>query len=171
MSALALSNGFDWKNPDYAPVIQQRVRRLMAIRANPHGLPALRLYYRDHIAQFLTDFGVTHDVLFPRQIELIEFFYARWQGQEPGLVEKSRDVGASWLVMSFACAMCLFHEGITVGVGSRKEELVDRSGDPSSLFFKARMFMQHIPPEFAGGLYRAARIGRGEPISHDKLPD
>jgi phage terminase large subunit len=156
---------FDWANPNYGLVDQQRARRLMAIRANPHRLPALKLYYRDHIAQWITDFAVTHDprnvevgkpaitpfVLFPRQVEFIEFLYARWQAQEPGLVEKSRDVGASWLVMAFACAMCLFHKGITIGIGSRKEELVDRSGDPSSLFFKARTIMQHTPPEFAGG--------------------
>ena len=37
------------------------------------------------------------------------------------------------------------YRGLTFGVGSRKEELIDRSGDPSCLFFKARMFLQSLP--------------------------
>jgi len=40
---------------------------------------------------------------------------------------------------------------MNVGYGSRKEEYVDRLGSPKSLFFKARIFMQNIPPEFRGG--------------------
>jgi hypothetical protein len=37
-----------------------------------------------------------------------------------------------------------------VGFGSSKEDKVDRSGDPDSLFWKARFFLKNLPPEFRG---------------------
>lgn len=156
---------FDWRNPDYGPIFQQRAQRLARLRENPQSLAALKLFYKDNPGSFIDDWGMTYDprrpevglpstvplLLFQRQRELVEFFLDCWHKQSPGLVEKSRDVGASWVAMSFACAMCLHHTGVTIGVGSRKEELIDRSGDPSTLFFKARMFMQNLPPDFRGG--------------------
>jgi phage terminase large subunit len=160
----ALPRTYDWKRPDILAVIQERTERLRRLRANPAALSALRTFYADNPAQFIDDWGTTHDPrnperglpatipfrLFPRQFEMIEWFLERWRGQQNGIVEKSRDVGASWLMMTFAATMCLFHRGLTFGVGSRKEELIDRSGDPSCLFFKARMFLQHLPAEFLG---------------------
>jgi hypothetical protein len=154
----------DWKNPDYLAITAERIERLRRIRANPAALPALRRFYADHPARFIDDFGVTYDPrnperglpattpfrLMTKQFELIEWFLARWHQQEHGLVEKSRDVGASWVVMAFCATMCLFHRGLTFGVGSRKEDLIDRSGDPSSLFFKLRAFLQALPAEFLG---------------------
>jgi phage terminase large subunit len=156
---------FDHKKPNYAPVFQQRIERLKRLRANPDALPAIIDYYRDHIGQFITDWGVTYDprlperglpatvpfILFPMQGEWIEWQLANWRAQKSGIVEKSRDMGMSCLAMAFSVSMCLLNPGITIGWGSRKEELVDRSGDPSSLFFKARMFLQYLPPEFLGG--------------------
>jgi hypothetical protein len=75
----------------------------------------------------------------------------RWRHQEPGLTEKTRDMGMSWLSVGAACTLCLFHEGMAIGFGSRKEEYVDRIGAPKSLFFKARMFMANLPKEFRAG--------------------
>jgi hypothetical protein len=72
----------------------------------------------------------------------------RWQNRESGIVDKSRDMGMSWLTVAIACTVCLFHTGVTVGFGSRKEEYVDRIGDPKSLFYKARKFVEHLPAEF-----------------------
>jgi phage terminase large subunit len=156
---------FDFRNPDYLSVIAERTERLRKLRTSPDALPAIKLHYREHPEDFISDWTVTHDprlaerglpthipfVLFPRQIELVRWILDRWGNSESGLVEKSRDIGASWLSMAFACTMCLFREGITIGFGSRKEELLDRSGDPSSLFHKGRMFMQSLPIEFRGG--------------------
>jgi hypothetical protein len=48
------------------------------------------------------------------------------KGETGGLVEKSRDMGATWLAVSFSVWLFLFVPGATVGWGSRKEALVDR---------------------------------------------
>lgn len=153
---------FDFKNPDYTAIFQKRVERLNKIRQNPDCLPALRTYYRDHPADFISDWGITVDprnverglpaavpfILFNRQREWVEWTVARWRGQERGLTEKSRDMGLSWLSVALASTLCLFHEGMMIGFGSRKEEYVDRIGAPKSLFWKARKFIENVPPEF-----------------------
>lgn len=160
---------FDFKNPDYVQVFEWRAERLRRIRKNPDALPALKLYYRDHPAQFIIDWGMTFDprnierglpatipfLLFPRQEEWIEWFLERWRNQEPGITEKTRDMGLSWLTIATACSICLFNDGIVAGFGSRKEEYVDKIGAPKSLFEKARSFLSLLPPEFRGGWTRA----------------
>jgi hypothetical protein len=156
---------FDWKHPEYAPVFKRRAEALMRIRQSPGKLPLLKAYYRDHIAQFIMDWGVTEDprnverglpslmpfILFPKQIDWIDFVTDCWRTQTPGLTEKSRDGGLSWLAISYSCSMCLFHEGMAIGFGSRKETYVDQVGAPKSLFHKARVFMRNLPVEFRGG--------------------
>lgn len=157
--------GFDFKNPDYSAVFAERARRLAWIRANPDQFPAIWAYYRENIADWINDFGMTIDprnverglpaqlpfVLFPKQREWVDWVLERWRMREPGVTEKSRDVGMSWLSVAVACGVCLFNEQATVGFGSRKEEYVDKLGHPKSLFYKARFFMQLLPVEFRQG--------------------
>lgn len=152
----------DWKNPDYAPVYAKRAARLSAIRSTPGMLEGLKGHYRDNPADFINDWGMTFDprlaevglpttvpfLLFPKQREFIEFVREHWKAREDWLAEKSRDMGVSWLCVAFAVWMFLFHPGTVVGFGSRKEEYVDRIGDPKSLFWKVRQFIQLLPREF-----------------------
>lgn len=166
---------FDHKKPDYVRVFEHRVDMLRRIREavalevennQPQTiLPALRTYYRDNPADFIDDWGVTFDprnierklpslipfILFPKQREFIDWTLERWRAQEPGLGEKSRDMGISWLAVSLASTLCLFNSGMVVGFGSRKEEYVDKKDGPKSLFWKARQFIKYLPPEFRGG--------------------
>ncbi len=156
---------FDFRAPDYVGVFQQRLEVLARIRAKPSSLPALKAYYRANPAQFITDWGLTTDpknvernlpatvpfILFPRQREWVEAVVEQWRGGEPLLTEKTRQMGFSWLSMATACTLCLFNPGMSIGFGSRKEEYVDRIGDPKSLFQKGRAFMSGLPPEFQGG--------------------
>ena len=160
---------FDFRNPDYTAVFRWRLERLQRIRENPSCLPALKRYYRDNIAQFIIDWGVTTDprnievglpssipfVLFPKQEEWVSWFLDRWKNKEPGITEKTRDMGMTWLTVAVSCSICLFNRGVIGGFGSRKEEYVDKIGDPKSIFFKARMFMQNLPEEFRGGWDKA----------------
>lgn len=157
-------SSFDWKKPDYVGVFRERTERLLYIRQHPEQLPALKAYYKDHLADFIADWGITSDprnveldlpavipfVLFPRQREWIDWVLECWRGQRNGISDKSRDFGLSWLSVALACSMCLFYEGLSVGFGSRKEEYVDLSGAPRALFYKARQFMNLLPPEFRG---------------------
>lgn len=156
---------FDFKNPDYAAVFRERVEALIRIRANPSALPALKQYYKDNPADFIDDWGCTIDPrnvdiglpaiipfkLFPKQREWVLWVVQNWRDRAPGITKKSRDCGLSWLSVATACHICLFYNDVTIGFGSRKEEYVDKIGHPKSLFYKARKFMQLLPPEFRYG--------------------
>ena len=162
---LPFGSDWDWKNPDYRLVYEWRLERLKKLRANPAMLPALKAYYKEHPAQLILDFGQTYDprlvrrglpanlpfLLFPKQEELAYWIIDRWKAGEPGLIEKSRDMGITWLVMSLACCMCLLNREMAIGTGSRKEMLVDVLGDPDSMLEKARLFISGLPKEFRGG--------------------
>lgn len=163
---------FNWMQPDYGPIWKTRLRKLAKLRSSPKHLEACKLYYRDHIADFIQDWGVTVDprnakpgtgvkrpvtmpfILFPKQRELIDWYVYRWlhseEGHGDGVVLKSRDCGASWLAMSTAVALCLFYESVSVGFGSAIKDKVDNAGDPDSLFYKGRMFIRYLPREFKG---------------------
>lgn len=156
---------FDFKNPDYTRVFMQRTERLSRLRADPTALPYLKAYYKDHPAQFVSDWGCTVDaknvelslpavipfILFPKQAEWVDTVVSHWKTQRPLLTEKTRQMGFSWLSVGLACTLCLFNEGMQIGFGSRKEEYVDKLGDPKSLLEKARIFMKFLPAEFQGG--------------------
>lgn len=168
---VALGHSFDFRNPDYAAIWKARVARLARLRdpeTGPKYLEACKLFYKDNIAQFIDDWGVTVDprnagsnrpllmpfVLFPKQREFLEFIAARQkashEGNGDGILVKSRDCGASWLAMAYSISLCLFHDNITVGFGSAKEDKVDRNGDPNCLFYKGRQFLRYLPQEFRG---------------------
>jgi phage terminase large subunit len=154
---------FDFKKPDYATAYRWRADRLARIRAmSPEEFGMVWTFYRDNPAQWVTDWGLTFDprnveiglpavvpfLLFKRQEEFFTWLYERWRNREDGLVEKSRDMGISWLCVAAAVHMWTFHAGTVVGFGSRKEEYVDKLGDPKSLFWKVRQFIDLLPVEF-----------------------
>lgn len=150
---------------DLLKVYKSRAARLQWMRQDPSRVVALKSYYKENIADFINDWGMTFDprnverglpsmvpfLLFDRQREWVDWTIERWQKQERGLTEKSRDMGISWLSVALASSMCLFYEGLVVGFGSRKEEYVDKIGAPKSLFWKARKFISLLPPEFCEG--------------------
>jgi len=83
--------------------------------------------------------------LFPKQAEFLGWIREREKAQEDGLVEKGRDVGASWLCCAYALHGWLFRKGYQVGFGSRKLEYVDEKGDPKSIFEKIRLMLEYMP--------------------------
>lgn len=153
---------FDWQNPDYDAIFATRIERLERMRAQPELVPRLREYYAARPADFISDWGMTFDprlaergmrtvvpfVLFPKQREFVAWLLSRWMQREDGVVVKSRDAGVSWLCVAFAAWMMLFRDGTVAGFGSRKEEYVDKIGDPKSLFWKVREFINLLPREF-----------------------
>lgn len=178
-------DGFNFQSPDYVAVFHERKRRLTVLREDiKRGgklLPSLQVYYKTHTADFVNDWGVTFDprnvgtekpaylpfILFPRQRAWVDWLIGRWRDKEPGVSDKSRDMGLSWLSVSTASTLCLFYENMAIGFGSRKEEYVDKLGDPKCLFWKARMFIEGLPPEFTGTWQRE----RDAPHMRINFPD
>jgi phage terminase large subunit len=137
---------------------RKRYKRLLKLNSDPQLRAAVMSYYKTHPADWITDWCVTFDprntapqprimpfVLFPRQREFIEFLHGCLQDKQSGLVEKCRDVGASYLSIAFSLWLFLFHPGTAIGWGSRKEEYVDKKGDPKALFPKIRQMMERLP--------------------------
>lgn len=135
------------------------------MRRDPGLVSALKVYYKDNPIDFIADWGITMDprnierglpaiiplVPFGKQREWLQWLLDRWRASQGGLTEKSRDMGCSVSAMALFSTLALFNASFTAGVGSRKEDLVDKVGDPNTLFYKARMFLEHVPAEFRGG--------------------
>ncbi len=150
----------------YAHIFQQRVLKAQALRTNLHEDPLLlqkmKRHYRNNKIQFIIDWGVTFDprkvgdqlspitpfIPFPKQIALLEFFNWCLKEKEYGLLEKSRESGATWLAIALWVTYWLFEPGFVAGFGSRKEEYIDKQGDPKSIFWRIRKFIQYLPLEY-----------------------
>lgn len=158
---------FDHKAPDYEAVYRRRAECLTRIREPGFDLAALKAYFKDHPVEFVQSWALTFDprlaeaglpttvpfLPFPRQAEFIPWVVDRWRARESAVVEKSRDMGVSWLCVAVAVWMWLFHPGTVVGFGSRKETYVDEIGNPASLFWKVRQMVALLPREFRPGGY------------------
>ena len=153
---------FHWP-PDYVKLFAWRQKQLQLFRSQPKMLEAALIYYKTHPVEFINDWVDTYDprnagvpgkitrmpfVMFPRQVDLTRFLYACLEGEADGLIEKCRDAGATWLSVAVSVHLWRFWDGISVGWGSRKEQLVDKLGDMDSIFEKIRAVIRGLPPEF-----------------------
>lgn len=149
--------------PDYAAIFSRRQSDLMRMKNDPVFLYGAKEYYATRPLDFINHWGLTYDprnagpgnelptrlpfILFPRQRQLVQFLTDCLEDQENGLVEKCRDMGATWVCGAFSVWLWLFKPGVSVGWGSRKEQLVDRIGDPDSIFEKMRVLIRNLPEE------------------------
>jgi len=67
-------------------------------------------------------------------------------GKSELLVEKSRDMGATWIILAAFLHRWLFRRRQSFLLGSRKEDLVDQTGNPGCLFWKIRYMISMLPP-------------------------
>ena len=81
----------------------------------------------------------------PKQVDMVRWLEKRLRTQTHGLIEKSRDEGMSYVTLGFFLHQWLFVDGFAAGVGSRKEEYVDKKGDPKTLFYKFRDMLYKLP--------------------------
>jgi hypothetical protein len=150
----------------YAAIFRARAESIQTLRQQLHEDPLLlqklKRHYRDNKIQFVIDWGVTFDprrvgdrltpltpfMPFPKQVAALEFFDYCLKNKEYGLLEKSRDSGATWLAIALCVTYWLFEPGFVAGFGSRKEEYIDKQGDPKSIFWRIRKFIQFLPVEF-----------------------
>ena len=148
----------NWKNPDYNSIWRLRNDRLNRIREDNKYYNTLVWHYKDKPVDFINDWGITYDprrkkallpfILFPRQVEYINWLKKNMEDQQNCLVEKSRDMGLTWLCIAFAVWLWLFHPGRAIGFGSSKVDKMDRLGDPDTIFEKIRWFIKYLPREF-----------------------
>lgn len=113
-------------------------------------------YYSTHPKDWINDWCVTYDPrlkgvkkipfrMFPRQAVFIDYLLELFEQGESGLVEKCRDIGATWLCCAFSVWLWIFKPYTTVGWGSRKEEYVDDKGNPKAIFPKIRQIIANLP--------------------------
>ena len=145
--------------PDYAGVYRWRAEVLKGLLNDPQALAAAKTYYSTRPTEFILDWMDTYDprlagnkwvpfVFFQKQAEFVDFLRSLDRDQESGLIEKSRDMGATWASCAYSVWCWLFIANDATGWGSRKESLVDKLGDPDSLFEKMRLLIKRLPMVF-----------------------
>lgn len=161
---------------DYRTAARNEYARQAEVRAD------LLADCNDHPDDFMTDaaqnpvlwcnaFVMTLD---PRQAESIVPFVL-WQYQvelmrtlttciaegEDVLIEKSRDMGATWVILATLVWHWLYMADFTCIIGSRKEDEVDKRGDLSTHFERMRFLLRKLPEA-----YKARQLGGYDERSH-----
>lgn len=142
--------------PNYTGVYAWRIATLIKLRSDPTMLASARAYYATRPKEFIQHWMDTYNprknkqkwmpfVFFMKQDAFIEYLEQLRRDQENGLVEKCRDIGATWLVCAYSVWCWLFLDDFAFGWGSRKQELVDKLGDPDSIFEKMRLLIKRLP--------------------------
>lgn len=85
--------------------------------------------------------------LWSKQREIIKWLEQRVDDAEEGLIEKSRDTGATYLTAGFALHQWLFVPGFKATFGSRKVDYVDKKDNPDAIFAKLRIMLRRLPVE------------------------
>jgi hypothetical protein len=136
-------------------ILAQRARLLAQARTSPELQWLLLAQCQRDILFWFRYFCWTFDprqpqphlpfIPYPFQEEvLLEIQSTITEGRDL-LVEKSRDMGLSWLVLLSFQYYWLFKPGANFHLGSRKQESVDRKGDISTLFEKLRYNLDWLP--------------------------
>ena len=132
-------------------------------RAKVHRKVLDDLFYADIIKDacsrdplfFINGFTYTHDtrrepfsklpfILYPFQEEgVLEIIGAI--NDHDLLIEKSRDMGASWITLAAIFWCWRFRSGRDFLLGSRNDEYVDKSGNPKALFQRLDFLLDNLP--------------------------
>lgn len=145
-------------NLDYTALYARRARFAIKMSQDREALSQLLAFYSNNPIEWIEDWCITYDpraveplpkimpfILFDRQKDFVNFLMRCLEDKESGLAEKARDMGLTWLCAAFSTWLWLFRPGSAIGWGSRKAELVDKIGDPSSIFEKIRMILRYLP--------------------------
>ncbi len=175
-----LSPGQFWQRVPKERAANLRFRKELLLRSRQDNL--LRAGYRAACRQdllfYVNAFVWTFD---PRtQLKLLPF--VTWPVQDRAfltildcieqgrdlVIEKSRDMGASWMSLVVMEWLWHFHPGMSFLMVSRKEGLVDAPGDPDSLFWKVDFVHKHLPlwlrPETDRRRLHFGNVGNGSTI-------
>lgn len=81
----------------------------------------------------------------PFQDEGFDSLHGAIMNQHDVLIEKSRDMGASWICLLKFLHCWLFYPGTTFLMMSRVSDLVDCAGNPDALFWKIDHTLKYMP--------------------------
>lgn len=124
-------------------------------RGNRKEQANLRYMCKRDILFFLNAFTWTHN---PRLKDAKNIPFITWECQDEVLlqirdnlnvndifIEKSREIGGSWMPVYFYYWRFAFHEDESHLFVSRKAELVEKTGDPKTLFWKFDFIHEYCP--------------------------
>lgn len=86
------------------------------------------------------------------QDEAILYILSCIEDREDLRIQKSRDMGASWMCLLVMIWMSLFHDYKKFLLMSRDVDSVDKAGEPDSLMWKMCFVHEHLPDWMTGGL-------------------
>ena len=89
--------------------------------------------------------GILPFITWDWQDDAIEEIYYCMQYGGKIQAKKSREVGGTWLILGCGLALWLFTPMNTGLITSRKEELVDKKGNPGTLFWKLDFMKDRLP--------------------------
>lgn len=136
--------------------LQRRVAVELLARQSAEDRARLREKAREDPVWFIDYFGFTFDprlpgeeatlpfLLYDYQRELVREMVVRIDQGRDLLVEKSRDMGVTWVVLAVLSWFWLFRPGFQALLGSRKEDYVDNH-QMGSLFGNLAWFIDHLP--------------------------
>jgi hypothetical protein len=141
--------------PVHHPTLRERVAILMQARHDEAFREQIKARCAEDIAFFIQCFGFTFDprpealhdlpfVLYPFQLDIIHWLDQRLLNNQDGIIEKSRDMGVTWLTLCYAIHKWLYRPGTQILIGSRKEDLVD-NWTLDSHFGKIEYFLSKLP--------------------------
>jgi hypothetical protein len=155
---------------------ERAIRREWLERASPEQIAHIKTFYSAHIADFINDWSTSLDprlavkgealqplLLWPAQVQFVELIYEAFRKQEPAVIVKSRDVGASYCSTAAMIAIALFTPDFVGLVGSATESKVDGTNDSNTLFYKLREMLDATPIQLRGG-YTAERCSSDKKI-------
>jgi hypothetical protein len=107
------------------------------------------------VVYFINNFIYTYDprtedktlpmILYPFQEDFINKLEENYRAKKSLLVEKSRDMGFSWVILAWLVHHFLFDRGFSAGLASRKQHLVDDLGNMGSLMQRMRFMLNKLP--------------------------
>lgn len=135
--------------------LTRRLKLYQAAQENPDLQALLLAWCQRDVRFWFRHFCWTFDprleqphlpfVPYPFQEAALVDLVSAIENGEDLLIEKSRDMGLSWLVLLAFQYCWLFRDGANFHLGSRKQEAVDRKGDLSTLMEKLRYNLSWLP--------------------------
>lgn len=151
--------------------VKERTALTYLCRRKPEIREQVKARCAEDSVFFINTFGYTFDprvdaaqhdapfLLYDFQEEQVHWMDVRVERMEDGVIEKSRDMGVTWVSLAWLVHQWLFKPGFQALIGSRKEDLVD-NWTLDSHFGKIQYFIEHLP---------AWLLPKGFSLAHHRL--